>query len=155
MFLWTDGEGRIRLDAAWPDGLYLSVITDGETATVDTDNQQEAAARVGELHDFLAPSEPQAGPVPCGVAVVWVIAGVALLLMEAAGILLGGLVSGGWMWGLLWAGVAVAAMVGWLQLRGSNQPAQVVADRMIAGTTVALLGLAMRGFHEIEAWLHQ
>jgi hypothetical protein len=70
VFLWTDGEGRIRLDAAWPDGLYLSVVTDGETATVDTDNQQEAAARVGEVHDFLALTEPQAGPVPCGVAVV-------------------------------------------------------------------------------------
>jgi hypothetical protein len=86
---------------------------------------------------------------------VWVITGAALLLMEAAGILVGGLVSGGWMWGLLWAGVAVAAMMGWLQLRDSHEPAQVVADRMIAGTTVALLGLAIRGFHEIEAWLNQ
>jgi hypothetical protein len=73
--------------------------------------------------------------------------------MEAAGILLGGLVSGGWMWGLLFAGVAVAAMVSWLRLRNSTETAQVVADRMIAVTTVALLGLALRGFHEIEAWM--
>jgi hypothetical protein len=82
-----------------------------------------------------------------------VIAGAALLLMEAAGILVGGLVSGGWMWGVLFAGVAIAAMVGWLQLRNSTESVQVVADRMIAGTSMALLGLALRGFHEIEAWM--
>jgi hypothetical protein len=85
----------------------------------------------------------------------WVICGAALLLLEAVGILLGGLVSGGWMWGLIWSGVAVASMVGWLRLRNSTEPAQVVADRMIAATTVALLGLALRGFHELETWMRQ
>ncbi len=75
--------------------------------------------------------------------------------MEATGILLGGMVSGEWMGGLIWAGVAVGAMVGWLRLRNSTEPAQVVADRMIAGTTVALMGLALRGFHQLEAWMHQ
>src|SRR5690242_1879593 len=46
VFLWTDGDGRVRLDAAWPDGLYLSVISDGDDTTVDTENAAEVASRI-------------------------------------------------------------------------------------------------------------
>jgi hypothetical protein len=84
-----------------------------------------------------------------------VIVRTGLLLMEAAAILLGGLVSGGWLWGLLFAVVAVAALVSWVRLRSSTEPAEVVADRMVDVTTVALFGLALRGFYEIEAWMHR
>jgi hypothetical protein len=70
MFIWLDGDGRTRLNATWPDGLYVSVIADGETVTVDSDNQREATARMQEIHDFLQQTDPQAGPVPCAVATV-------------------------------------------------------------------------------------
>lgn len=87
---------------------------------------------------------------------VWVIAFAAVMVMEAAGILLGGLVSGGWMWGLIWSIVAVAAMVDWLRIRETaDGKTRAVADRMITATTVALLGLALKGFHQIDAWMSQ
>jgi hypothetical protein len=64
LFLWTDGEGRLRFDAAWPDGLYLSVIDDGEDATIDTDDQAEAAARL-ELLDVTIREATARRWVPC------------------------------------------------------------------------------------------
>jgi hypothetical protein len=67
-------EGEVRFDALFPDGLYLSVVTDGETVTVDSDDPQEAAVRVGEIHDFLMQTEPQEGPAQCGGAVAMGIA---------------------------------------------------------------------------------
>jgi hypothetical protein len=70
MFIWLDADGRTRLSAAWPDGLYASVVIDGESFTVDSDNQQEAAARMNEVRDFMKKNEPQAGPIPCAGAVI-------------------------------------------------------------------------------------
>jgi hypothetical protein len=49
MFLWRDSDGNARLDATWPDGLYLSVISDGENATIETENAAEAGSRLDRL----------------------------------------------------------------------------------------------------------
>jgi hypothetical protein len=49
VFLWRDGDGNARLDATWPDGLYMSVISDGEDATVDTDDADEVGRRIERL----------------------------------------------------------------------------------------------------------
>jgi hypothetical protein len=84
----------------------------------------------------------------------WVVWCAAVLVFEAVGILLGGIVSGGWLYGLLFAGVAVKVTIDWLRLRRSSESAQTVADEMIGGTMVALLGLAFRGFRELEAWMN-
>jgi hypothetical protein len=54
-------EGEVRFDALFSDGLYLSMVTDGEGVTVDGDDVQEAAARVGEIHDFLRGSSHRQG----------------------------------------------------------------------------------------------
>jgi hypothetical protein len=43
----------VRLDAAFPDGLYLSVNTDGEVANIDTNNGPEVAARMERLDAAL------------------------------------------------------------------------------------------------------
>jgi hypothetical protein len=45
-------------------------VTDGETFTTDSDDAQEAAARMDEIRDVLARTDPQAGRVPCAGAVV-------------------------------------------------------------------------------------
>jgi hypothetical protein len=63
-------DGEVRFDAVFPDGLYVSLVTDGETVNVESDDVEEAAARMGEIRDFLVQLEPQAGPIPCGAAVV-------------------------------------------------------------------------------------
>lgn len=49
VFLWSDDAGRLRLDAAWPDGLAVSVVRDGETATVETADPAEVASRMDRL----------------------------------------------------------------------------------------------------------
>lgn len=61
-------DGELMLDALFPDGLYVSVITDGDAVTVESDDAEEAAARMGEIHDFLLQAEPQAAPGPCAIA---------------------------------------------------------------------------------------
>jgi hypothetical protein len=76
VFLWTDRDGRVRFDAAWPDGLYLSVVTDGEDATVDTENAGEVASRIERLDAAL--QETQESWWTCG-------AGVALTGFACAG----------------------------------------------------------------------
>jgi hypothetical protein len=62
-------DGEVRFDALFPDGFYLSLVTDGESVTVDSDDAEEAAARMGEIHDFLSQIDPQAAPAPCAIAV--------------------------------------------------------------------------------------
>jgi hypothetical protein len=70
VFLWTDTDGNIRLDATWPDGLYLSVISDGEDATVHSEDGAEVEARLLELDAAL--QEPAAAPqwLECAGSVV-------------------------------------------------------------------------------------
>jgi hypothetical protein len=80
---------------------------------------------------------------------------VAVLVAEAVGILLGGIVSGTGLFGLLFAGAAVKVTVDWLRLRKSSESARTVADEMIGGTMVAFLGLAILGFRELHAWMNQ
>jgi hypothetical protein len=58
--VWLDSTGRPRLDANFPDGLHMSVVVDGESSTVDSDNSTEVAARVQAINDWLAENEPQA-----------------------------------------------------------------------------------------------
>jgi hypothetical protein len=78
---------------------------------------------------------------------------IAAWLTGAAVILLvGGFVSGAWLGGLLWGIGAVVALFDWLRLRKSNEPAQVVADRMIAMTMFMLLGLVLPAAEAIHAW---
>lgn len=63
-------DGKIKLDALFPDGLYLSVVTDGDAVNIDTDDAEEAAARLGKIDAFLQETEPQKGEVPCAAALV-------------------------------------------------------------------------------------
>jgi hypothetical protein len=83
----------------------------------------------------------------------WVIFGAAALVAYATVIFLGGLASGRWAWGLIFAVSIVIIVVDWLRLRGSDQPAATVADRMIAGTMVIALGLVLSASRYIEVWL--
>lgn len=83
----------------------------------------------------------------------WVMVSAAWLLATAAAILVGGLVSGGWLGGSLWSAAAIVALADWLRLRKSTESAQVVADRLIFTTMFVLLGLALPALHHIEAWL--
>jgi hypothetical protein len=66
VFMWTDADGRMRLDAAWPDGLYLSVASDGEDTTVDTENAAEVASRIERLDAAI--QVVQASWTTCGIA---------------------------------------------------------------------------------------
>lgn len=52
-------EGEIRLDALFPDGLYLSVVTDGESVTIESDDAAEVAERMGALLDHLGQTEQE------------------------------------------------------------------------------------------------
>jgi hypothetical protein len=49
VFMWADADGRIRLDAMFADGLYLSVATDGNDVTIDTDDAAAVAMRMDEI----------------------------------------------------------------------------------------------------------
>jgi hypothetical protein len=68
------------------------------------------------------------------LSIFWVAWGVAVLVAEAVGILLGGDRQRTGLFGLLFAGVAVKVTVDWLRLRKSSENAQTVADQMIGGT---------------------
>src|SRR5690242_1164250 len=63
-------DGKINLDALFPDGLYLSVVTDGDAVNIDTEDAEKVAARLGEIDAFLQETKPQAGAVPCAAALV-------------------------------------------------------------------------------------
>lgn len=89
------------------------------------------------------------------MSLFWVAWGVAVLVVEAVGILLGGIVSGTGLFGLLFAGVAVKVAVDWLRLRKSSEEARAIADQMVGGTMAALLGLAIQGFRDLHAWMNQ
>ncbi len=52
--LWTDTDDRTRVDVMFLDGLYLSVTTDGESITIETDDAAEVAARVAIIEEGLA-----------------------------------------------------------------------------------------------------
>jgi hypothetical protein len=52
--VWTDTDDRTRVDVMFPDGLYLSATTDGESITVETDDAAEVAARVAIIEEGLA-----------------------------------------------------------------------------------------------------
>jgi hypothetical protein len=58
--VWLDPTGRPRLDANFSDGLHMSVVVDGESSTVDSDNSTEVSVRVQAINDWLAENEPQA-----------------------------------------------------------------------------------------------
>lgn len=106
--VWLDDDGRTHLDADFADGLYLSVVTDGEDVTVDSPDSVEVAARaeaisawVGEngqqaswreyaacgLHVALAVVEcsPPLVVVGCGFGLVGTYCHCAPLLSEEAG----------------------------------------------------------------------
>jgi hypothetical protein len=70
LFMWTDRDGRLRFDATWPDGLYLSVINDGEDATIDTADRAEVATRLELLDAAIQSASTGKGWVGCvfGVA---------------------------------------------------------------------------------------
>jgi hypothetical protein len=52
--LWADVTGRARLDANFADGLYLSVVPDGDAATIETNNGEQVAARMLEIQGVLS-----------------------------------------------------------------------------------------------------
>lgn len=73
-----------------------------------------------------------------------------LLFVEAGYILVGGIVSGRWMWGLVFGVAAGLAAIDWLWMRARlGDEAQAVADRMIFGTMAVLLGLVI----QVSGWL--
>lgn len=76
LVVWADSDGRIRLDAAWPDGLHLSVVTDADEATVETDDRAEVERRMVELDDALGQVEV-AGWVPCAAGAFFAVAACA------------------------------------------------------------------------------
>jgi hypothetical protein len=65
------------------------------------------------------------------------------LVFHGLAILGGGIASGRWGLGVVFAVVAVIATVEWLMLRKSAESAQAVADRMILSTLGALFGAAL------------
>ena len=48
-------DGEVMLDALFPDGLYMSVVTDGDHVTIDSDDAEEVAARISEIQAALPP----------------------------------------------------------------------------------------------------
>ena len=50
---WIDADGRPRIDAVWPDGVYLSIV-DG---VAETNDATAAARRAEAIDDFLAENE--------------------------------------------------------------------------------------------------
>lgn len=73
-----------------------------------------------------------------------------LLFAEAGYILVGGIVSGRWMWGLVFGGAAGLATIDWLSRRARlGDEARAVADRMIFGAMAILLALVI----QVSGWL--
>jgi hypothetical protein len=70
VFMWIDADGRTRLDAAWPDGLYLSVTSNGEDATVDTENAVEVAERMERLDVAIQQTQSASQWLECAGTVV-------------------------------------------------------------------------------------
>jgi hypothetical protein len=66
--LWVDADGHVRIDATFADGLYLSVATDGETSSIDSEHGEAAAARVAQIHAAL-PNTELPEWVPCAGSV--------------------------------------------------------------------------------------
>jgi hypothetical protein len=80
-----------------------------------------------------------------------VIALVVVLVALATSIAIGGILTGGWMWGAIFGISGAAAIAEWLQLRSLSPQAQRVADRMITATSVLLFGVAMPALRIIES----
>ena len=60
--LWHVGDGKLRLDAAFPDGLTASAELDGDgDVVIISEDPVTAAARLAEVEDILAAQEPQMG----------------------------------------------------------------------------------------------
>lgn len=76
VFLWTDAAGRIRLDATFADGLYLSIASDGESSTIDTEDATEVERRMSEIDDVLGHVEVS-GWFPCAAGTVLAVAACA------------------------------------------------------------------------------
>jgi hypothetical protein len=69
--MWTDDRGLLQVHANFEDGLYLWLATDGETATVDSDNAVEAVERMRVVDDYLLTQQvTEARWIPCAGAIV-------------------------------------------------------------------------------------
>jgi hypothetical protein len=65
--VWADSTGQPMLAVTFPDGLYMFVSTDGENATIDTENAAEVTSRIERLD--VAIKQVQASWTTCGVGV--------------------------------------------------------------------------------------
>jgi hypothetical protein len=70
--LWHVGDGKLRLDVAFPDGLTASAELDGDgDVVIMSEDPVTAAARLAEVENILAAQEPQMGtPFTCALGVV-------------------------------------------------------------------------------------
>lgn len=81
---------------------------------------------------------------------VWVTILTTLLVVIGVGIVVYGLMSGRWMWGLLFGVVAGGSIYEWLTLRSTGGDAMRVADRMIWPILIVLTELSRPAFGYIE-----
>jgi hypothetical protein len=85
VFMWVDPEGRVRLDALFADGLYMSVITDGSKVTIDTEDADEVAARMLEIDAGLDETAGLPKWFPCAAEAVLAVGACASLHVVACG----------------------------------------------------------------------
>jgi hypothetical protein len=51
LVIWIDSEQRVRLDADFADGLYLSTVVDGEDPVIESNNRAVVAERLSTIMD--------------------------------------------------------------------------------------------------------
>jgi hypothetical protein len=85
------------------------------------------------------------GLVSPKVAAVWL---TLILGAETTMIVVAGVESGRWGWGLAFAVGAIAALIDWWRVRSRSDEARAVADRMVGFTAFAFLGVAMALWRE-------
>jgi hypothetical protein len=79
---WIDGDGRVRLDANFADGEWMSTSTDGERDTTSSSDAAKVSERMSLIQDVLHEMDSTAGwgacalhavdtAISCTAAVLW------------------------------------------------------------------------------------
>jgi hypothetical protein len=65
--VWSDGDGRVRLDVTFADGEFSSMVFDGENVTTESSNGALVEERVIVMEDVMHETDSTKGWVPCAV----------------------------------------------------------------------------------------